>query len=194
MWSVIGPERRTETLSSSAPARQFEGKAMFSLKTANIISTNPACNLLLQLNKQPCSTCLLAQLWKPTALIYALPLTRPPHIPFFEVYSCSGMAPWVLEACPWPCFLLVLFHSDELSSHQQSEDNMAYWVTSTKGLSEKTLSGSVGPREPGFATDRQHGRIPSQPCPSLWPPPLVPIVSISLGRFTNFSEVWLPHQ
>lgn len=58
---------------------------MFSLKAADFISTNPACNLL-QLSKQPCSTGSLAQLWKPTGLICVLPLTGPAWVPFFEVY------------------------------------------------------------------------------------------------------------
>lgn len=66
MWSEIGPERRTETPWSCTSSCQLRGKAMFSLKTTGFISTNPACNLLRQLSKQPCSTRTLAQLWKPT--------------------------------------------------------------------------------------------------------------------------------
>lgn len=150
MWSVIGPERRTETLQSSTLACQLRGKTVFSLKAADFISTKPACNLL-QLSKQPCSTGTLGQLWKPTGLICVLPLTGPACVPFFEVYSCPRMmAPWVLEACPWPWILLVLFHSDA-PSHQQSEDNMA---TSAAGLSEMTSSEGTGAREPGSAAER----------------------------------------
>lgn len=131
---------------------------MFSLKTTNFISINPACNLLRQLSKQLCSTSTVAQLWQPTGLICVSPLTRPASIPFFEVYSFPRMAPWFLEACPWPWFLLVLFYSDALSPHQQSKYAHSLWATSTAGLKPTALWAHAGPREPGFTADRQQAR------------------------------------
>lgn len=191
--SSIRPERRTETLESSASAYQYRGKAVFSLKTTNFISIKPACNLLLQLSKQLCSTSTLAQLWQPTGLICVLPLTRPASIPFFDVYSFPRMAPWLLKAWSWPWFLLVLFYSDALSPHQQSEDNTACLAISAAGLKPDCLMGRYRSQRAWL-----HCRDSNAGSTSVCPPLLLPTVSMSSSKFTNSlklsvftSEQWM---
>lgn len=156
---------------------------MFSLKTTNFISISPACNLLLQLSKQLCSTSTLAQLWQPTGLICVLPLTRPASTPFFEVYSFPRMAPWLLKAWSWPWFLLVLFYPDAVSPHQQSEDNTACLAISAAGFKPDCLMGRYRAQRAWL-----HCRDSSVGSTSVWPPPLLPTVSMSSSKFTNFSE------